>query len=159
MSTSYKEIFDKFIKKLKGDTQFFHYQNLTEDEINEIVEDHLISLLNRAIDELYNYGLPDFDFYDKDDALHVFNGELVKQEIALLTDLMYLSYIQEDVNKLKAFGLVFRTSEINALFSPANDRKTYLEMVASVKNKIVGSINNYYSRDRLTWKVKSIYGV
>ncbi|PAD70723.1 hypothetical protein CHH83_02650 [Bacillus sp. 7586-K] len=159
MSTSYSVIFDKFIKKLKGDTQFFHYQNLTEDEINEIVEDHLISLLNSAIDKLYNYGLPDFDFYDKDDSLQIFNGDLVRQEIALLTDLMYLSYIEEDANKLKAYGLIFRTSEINTLFSPANDRKTFMEMVKGIEENIIGSINNYYSRNRLTWKEKSIYGV
>lgn len=158
MKTEYQLIFDKFIKKLKGDKQFFNYRNLSEAEINEIVEDHLMSLLDRAIDRIYDFGSPDFDFYNRDDQLHQFNNELVKQEIALLSDLMYLAYLEEDRNKLKAVGLKFRTSEVNVLFSPANDRKTYLEMVDKVESNTINSVVNYLSRNRLTWKEKSIYG-
>lgn len=156
--TSYQVIFDKFIKKLKGDTQFFNYGNLTDAEINALVDDHLVALLNRAIDKLYSFGLPDINFYDKDDTTQNFNENLVPQEISLLVELMYLSYVEEDMNKLKSLGLVLRTSEINALFSPANDRKTYLDMVSKLENNIVNSINQYFARDRESWKLKSIYG-
>lgn len=158
MSTSYQVVFDKFIRRLKGDTQFFNYGNLTEAEINSLVEEHLLSLLDRAIDKLYNFGLPDFDFHARDNVTQVFNGTLVPQEVSLLSDLMYLAYVEEDVNRLKSLGLVLRTSEINALFSPANDRKTYLEMAAKLESNIINSINQYFSRDRYTWKLKSIYG-
>lgn len=158
MTTNYQVVFDKFIKKLKGDNQFFNYGNLSDFEINQMVEDHLISLLGRAIDKLYDSGLPDFDFYNKDDALQQFNDQLVPQEISLLSDLMYLAYLEEDRNKLKAFGLVFKTSEINTMFSPANDRKSYLDMLSSIENNILNSVANYLSRDRNTWKYKSLYG-
>ncbi|WP_299831228.1 hypothetical protein [uncultured Metabacillus sp.] len=158
MATDYQLVFDRFIRKLKGDKQFFNYgSELLESEVDEIINDHLNSLLNRAIDKLYEYGLPDFDFYDKDDTLQIFNGDLVKQEISLLSDLMYLSYFEEDINKLKAFGLRLRSSEINALFSPANDRKTFMEMVEKIEFNVVNSIANYLSRDRISWEIKSIY--
>lgn len=156
--TSYQVIFDKFIKKLKGDSQFFNYGNLTDEEINQLVDDHLLSLLESAIDKLYNFGLPDIDFHDRDNVAQIFNEDLVPQEISLLVDLMYLSYAEEDMNKLKSLGLVLRTSEINALFSPANDRKTYIEMLEKLESNVVDSINQYFSRDRKTWKMKSIYG-
>lgn len=155
MSTSYDPIFTKFIRKLKGDSQFFNYQNLSD---TEIVEEHLLSLLDRAIDKLYFYGMPDINFYDKDDISLTFNVDLVPQEISLLSDLMYLSYFEEDRNKLKAYGMQFKTSEINLMFSPANDRKTYMDMLSQIESGIVDSIINYFSRDRLTWKEKSIYG-
>ena len=158
MSTPYNVIFDKFIKKLHGDKSFFNYKGLSESEINDLVKEHLISLLNTSIDRLYTYGLPDFDFYDKNDTLQTFNGELVNQEVSLLSDLMYLAYFEEDKNKLRALGLVFKTSEINTVFSPANDRKTFLDMVKNIESKSINDINNYFARDRLTWQFKSVYG-
>ncbi|MED3562253.1 hypothetical protein [Bacillus xiapuensis] len=158
MATEYDVIFDKFIKKLKGDKQFFNYGNdLLDTDIDELVDQHLVSLLNRAIDKLYEQGLPDIDFYDKDDLLQSFNEDLTPQEIALLTDLMYLSYFEEDRNKLKAMGLFFRTSEIN-LFSPANERKSYMDMLSEIESSVLNSVTNYLSRDRKTWQYKSIYG-
>jgi hypothetical protein len=158
MSTPYNVIFDKFIKKLKGDTQFFNHGQLTDEQINILVNDHLLSLLNRSIDKIYEYGNPDFNFHDKDDESQQFNKELVKQEISLLSEIMYFSYAEEDRNKLKVMGTRFRTSEVNVLFSPANDRKTYLEMIAELEASINNSISNYFSRNRTTWQMKSIYG-
>ena len=157
MPTAYAVVTDKFIKKLKGDTSFFNYKNLTDAEIEALVEDHLTSLLNRAIDTIYLYGLPDFDFYDKDDDLQTFNGDLIPQEVSLLTDVMYFAYAEEDKNKLKVLGLTFRSSELN-VFSPANERKSFLDMIEKIEISVVNSISNYLSRDRLTWKLKSIYG-
>lgn len=158
METNYSLIFDKFISKIKGDAQFFNYTNLSDFEIDNLIEEHLISLLNRAIDKLYDCGMPDFDFFNKDDVSQKFNDQLVPQEISLLSDLMYLAYLEEDRNKLKAFGLIFRTSEINTMFSPANDRKSYIDMLSSIEIDILNAVSNYLSRDRKTWKFKSIYG-
>lgn len=155
--TNYDVIFDKFIKKLRGDTSIFNYKYLSEAEINELVEEHLTSLLSRAVDKIYECGLPDINLHDRDDVLQTFNDELVPQEIALLSDVMYICYLNEDLNKLKAVGTFFRTSEIE-MFSPANERKSYLSLVEKVEQDILNSIVNYLSRDRLTWNFKSIYG-
>lgn len=158
VNTPYSDVFDVFIRKLKNDTTFFQYRGLDEAEINEIVGEHLLSLLGRAIDKLYSYGLPDVDFYDRDDDFQTFNIELTKREIGLISDLMYLCYLEEDRNKLKAVGMRFRTSELNMLFSPANDRRTFMQLLESIELNLENSISNYFSRDRLTWEFKSIYG-
>jgi hypothetical protein len=158
MATSYDVVFDRFIKKLRGDLSFFNYTNLSEEQINEIVGSHLNSLLNRSIDKLYEFGLPDFDFYDKDDDLQQFNGDLVRQELSLLSELMFFHYCEEDINKLKPLGMFFRTSEIE-VFSPATERKSYMELLKTIESTVVNSISNYFSRNRLTWALKSIYGV
>lgn len=156
--TPYNLIFDKFIKKLKGDRQFFNYGELSEEQINELVNDHLLALLNRSIDMIYEYGNPDVDLHDKDDTTLNFKDELVSQEISLLSELMYFSYVEEDRNKLKVMEARFRTSEINVIHSPANERNSYLKMIAELELSIANSISNYLSRDRNTWKMKSIYG-
>lgn len=157
MNTDYQVIFDKFIKKLKGDNDFFNYKNMTETEIQQIVDDHLVSLLNASIDRLYTFGLPEINLYDKDDSLMTFNVELVPQEVSLLSEIMYLCHWDEERNKIKAFSMTFRNSELN-IFSPANERKTTLDLIEKLELNIVNSISNYFSRDRLTWKEKSIYG-
>lgn len=158
MATSFQPIFDKFIKKLRNDNQFFNYKNLTELEIEEMVNDHLNSLLDRGISKIYEYGIPDYDFYnEKDDTLQQFNEDLVRQEIALLTDLMYFSYIEESRNRLNSLGMTFRTSELNA-FSQANERDSMMKLISAVEDKANNSIENYLARDRITWEYKSIYG-
>lgn len=156
MATSYQLIFDKFIKKIKNDDQFFNYKNLSEEDIEQMINDHLNGLLNLSIDRIYEYGLPDVDLYDKNDELQQFNIDLVVQEISLLSDIMYLCYLEEDKNKLKVFCTFFRSSELNT-FSPSNERKSFLDMVKDIELDVINSISNYLSRDRLTWQFKSIY--
>ncbi len=157
MATSYESIiFKKFYKRLVNDKQFFNYQGLTEEQVQLLVQDHTLDLLNQAIDEIYKFGKPDVDFYDKDDVLLQFNFDLIPQEISLFVDLMYQKYFEEDRNKLKVFGLTFTSSELNVI-SPANERKTFLEMLDKLEKKNVNTIKDYLSRDRKTWRIKSIY--
>lgn len=157
MITSYEEVFERFLQRIKNDRDFFNYTGLSDEEVAELVNDHLNSLLNRAIDRIYEYGNPDFNFYDKDDDLQQFNNKLIPQEINLLADLMYASYANEELNKLKAFEITFRSSELN-VFSPANERKSKMEMVKDIEEKAIRNLNNYLARDRNTWEYKKIIG-
>lgn len=156
MSTSYEPIFDKFIKKLKNDDQFFSYKGMNAEELEDMLKDHLNSLLDRAVSYIYKFGKPEVNLYDKDDKLQTFGIDLVNQEIDLLADLMYTSYTQEQRNKIKAFGLTFKSSELN-VFSPANERKSTLDLIKGLEEESINSIQNYLSRDRKTWEYKSIY--
>ncbi len=156
MATSFEILFKKFYKRLVNDKQFFNYRGLDEEQVKLLVQDHSLDLLNQSIDEIFRYGKPDCDFYDKDDDLLQFNFELVHQEISLFVDLMYQKYFEEDKNKLKVFGLTFTSSELNVL-SPANERKTFLEMLDKLEKKNINTIKDYLSRDRKTWLHKSIY--
>lgn len=156
MSTPYDVVYEKFLKRLKNDSQFLNYKNVSEEEIEELVNEHLYNLLERAVDRLYDFGLPDIDFYNRNDEEKQFNEDLVPQEINLLADLMFLSYLDEDKNKLKAFEITFNSRELN-VFSPANNRNSFLNMISNIENQIINNIHNYYIRDRQTWKIKSIY--
>lgn len=156
MNTEYQVIFDKFIRKLKNDSTFMKYKGLTDIEIDQMVDEHSVSLLGRSVDRIYEYGLPDVDFYDRNDTLKTFNFSLIPQEIALLSDLMQLCYYEEDKNKLKVIEWNFRSNEVE-VFSPANNRDSFLKMIKDMEIRIVNSITNYLSRERDTWKLKSIY--
>jgi hypothetical protein len=156
LSTPYDVVYEKFLKRLKNDSQFLNYKNVSEEEIEELVNEHLYNLLERAVDRLYDFGLPDIDFYNRNDEEKQFNEDLVPQEINLLADLMFLSYLDEDKNKLKAFEITFNSRELN-VFSPANNRNSFLNMISNIENQIINNIHNYYIRDRQTWKIKSIY--
>lgn len=155
MGTPFSAIYDRFYKKLVNDKKFFNYNGLTENEIASLVKDHSFDLLLQAIQMIYENGKPDFDFYDKDDTLETFNKDLVKQEIDLLVEIMYFCYMREDVNKLHVLGLTFKGSELN-VFSSANERRTFLDMVNNMERTIKGLISNYLSRDRITWRIKTI---
>jgi hypothetical protein len=157
MATSYTPIYNKFYKKLVNDKKFFNYKGLSESEIIELVADHSLALLNEAIDYLYTFDKPTgIDFYNKDDILLQFNETLVSQEISLLAEIMMLFYIKEDINKIRVLGLTFSSKELN-LFSPANDRKTFLEMYSLLESKTNNKIINYFARNRKDWSFKSIY--
>ncbi|MGG1664527.1 hypothetical protein [Brevibacillus sp. NRS-1366] len=156
MATSYELLFEKFIGKIKNDDEFFNYSNLSETEIEEMINSHLTSLIDRSVGFIYKFGNPDIDLYDKDDELQQFNVDLVNQEVDLLTDIMYFTYIEEQRNKIKTFSLTFRSNELN-VFSPANERRTTLAMIEKVEVSTINSVQNYLARDRLTWKYKSIY--
>ncbi|GAA4880603.1 hypothetical protein GCM10023310_71030 [Paenibacillus vulneris] len=157
MGTSFKPIFDKFIKKLKNDDQFFSYKDMPDSEIEEMVQSHLNSLLDRGVSYIYKFGNPDIDLYSRDEELQVFEEDLVNQEIDLLADLMYMSYVQEQRNRIKTFGITYKSSELN-VFSPANERKSTLEMIKTIEDASDSAVQNYLARDRQTWNYKSIYG-
>lgn len=156
MGTLYQPIHDKFIKKLKNDDSFFNYKDLTDAEIVEQVKDHLDSLLDLAVSFIYKYGNPDINFYDKNDDAQTFVPTLVNQEIDLLRDLMYFSYVEQDRNIVKAMGTSYTSSELKE-FSPANERNSYLKMLEKLESTCINSVENYIARDRLTWNYKSIY--
>ncbi len=158
MATSYETIFNRFYKQLVKDNKFFKYSDtLTEAEKQELIKDRTIDLLNQAIDMLYEYDVPQVDFYDKDDTLQVFNFDLINQEIPLLVKLMRYKYFEEDKNLLHAVQVNFKSSELNIL-SPANERSTTVKMIDDIKTDCENAINHYFSMNRSTWTPKSIYG-
>jgi len=150
MATSYDVVFKPFYEKIKGDKLYFIG---TDPEI----ESQSIELLKRAINIIYKYGNPDFNFYNTDDSLKQFNEDLVPQEVELLADLMYEARKMESKNLLDYQGLTFTSKELN-IFSPANERDSVIKMINGISQQNVGSINNYLARDRVTWKYKSMYG-
>jgi hypothetical protein len=154
--TSYKIIIDKFIKQLK-DPDFLYYAELSDDEVNRLVEDDSVDLINQAVDELMFNGEGEYqvNFFDKDDILQQFNFTLNSMEIALIVNLMIEKYYERNKVKLKAFENFFSTKELNT-FSPANERDSYIEMCNDIESKNRIKINKYKSIDRETGKLKEL---
>lgn len=153
--TSYIPIFTRFLKKIKEDKEFLNYGDLPEEEQKELVADHLIDLLNQAVDEIYDNCNPEVDMYDKDDGLQQFNIDLVNREISLIINIMRQKYFEEDENKLKVFGAVFSNSELNVL-SPAHERDSFINFLDGLRQENKRRISNYVNRNRATGELKGL---
>lgn len=155
MSTLYKKIYDPFYDRLEKDETFIDYINLTEQECIDLAKERSHSYLTEAISELTSNCTPDINFEDYDDDLEVISEDLTKKEIKLLVDIMFKIYMERDVPKLHVFALYLTPNELNT-FSPANERKSYLDLIKGLQDGIDKSIDNYSSTDRLTGKRKII---
>jgi len=76
----------------------------------------------------------------------------------MLTNLMVQQHLYRDIMKLKIYNSYFTTQEVR-IFSPANDRKTFVDMFRDIEDRNIKEIKSYNSRDRLTGSLKSYSGV
>lgn len=155
MSTSYETIYNSFFDRVEKDDTFVDYINLTDVECMELAQKRAHAYLIEAISELTSKCTPDINFKDYDDDLEVINEDLTVNEINLLADIMFKIYMARDIPKLHVFSLNFTPSEMN-VFSPANERKTYIELIEKLQADVDRAIDNYVSTDRITGKRKGI---
>lgn len=155
--TPYSNLRNRFIRKIKGDKEFFCYGNVTEEQLEEIINLRANELLDDSVNDIQlkiSFS-QDVNFLDKDDTLEQFNFKLTSIEEDLLSDLMVCKYFDEETVKLKAMQK-YLGSDIK-VFSPARERKTFLEMVNYKHRKFLSKLDDYNSRDRLTGKVLLAY--
>ena len=154
-TTSFDKITSRLLKKNEKDKDFFEYYNLSVSEVQSIVMEQAVGYLYDAIDLLTSKCEPDTDFYDYDEELLQFNFELTQREIGLLSSLMYEVYFERDEALLKAFKIRMTPSDLNQ-FSPANERKSFEDMLQRIKDENTNKIAKYVSTDRNTGKRKMI---
>jgi hypothetical protein len=156
MSTTFDLMRNRFYKRIEKDKDFFTHYNVTTEEAIQLAETQATEYIIEAIDKLTDIYTPkDVDFYDFDDTIEIFNFDLTKKEIGLLVGLMYEVYFERDLVLLKAFKIAMTPSDLNQ-FSPASERKTFSEMVESIKQDNIVKIDNYSSVDRITGERKVI---
>ena len=154
-TTSFDKITSRLLRKIEKDKDFFEYYNLSVSEVKSIVMEQAVGYLYDAIDLLTSKCEPDTDFYDYDEELLQFNFELTQREIGLLSSLMYEVYFERDEALLKAFKIRMTPSDLNQ-FSPANERKSFEDMLQRIKDENTNKIAKYVSTDRNTGKRKMI---
>ena len=67
-------------------------------------------------------------------------------------------YFDRDLCLLKAFKIAMTPTDLNQ-FSPASERKTFMDMLNEIKTENMRKISQYSSVDRITGQKKSIdYG-
>jgi hypothetical protein len=147
---------NRFYKRIEKDKDFFTHYNVTTAEAIQLAEIQANGYIIDAIDKLTDIYTPkDINFYDIDETLEMFNFDLTKKEVGLLVGLMYEAYFERDLVLLKAFKIAMTPSDLNQ-FSPSAERKTFAEMVESIKEDNIVKIDNYSSVDRITGERKVI---
>lgn len=154
IKTPYQDVITKFIKKIKQDVKFFMYNGLTEQQIEDIVRERSLEFLDSACDEIEPQ-LDQLVLSNRDDSLEVFNDQLTRIEIDTISDMMKVIYMREPLIKLKEFQK-YLGNDIKA-WSPNEERKTYLELLNDIEDKMQVKIDKCNSVDRITGKPRSLY--
>ena len=152
MATSYEDVIEKFYRKIKQDKDYFCINDLTEYEFNQLLNERSVELLDDAVNELQLLVSvnQDVDFQKRDEIMEEWKFNLTAIEQDLISDLMVVKYFDEELIKLKAMQK-YLGSDIN-VFSPAHERKTYLQMVEYKHKTFESKLSKYNTRDRLTGK-------
>ena len=160
--TTYEELYTPFFNRIEKDATFFSYYNLTEEEALEIAKSRAKNYLNEAITIWERNCTLDIEII-LDDELEEISADLTHNEINLIADLMYEVYISRDIVTLKSMVNALTSTDLKMLHSPANERKTFMDMYNTLKSNNEVAMSNYNGRNRLTGKRKVIdyaqYGI
>lgn len=157
MSTLWTDVYVVFFKKIEKDADFFSYNNVSPEDALDIAKERANGYIKEAIAKLTLNCTPDIDFNDVGKGVDgdFFNADLTNVEIDLLASLMREKLFDKDLSLLKAFETRFSPKDLT-VFSPANERKTFTDMIRDVTKDNLTAISQYGSRDRLTGKLKMI---
>lgn len=163
--TAFSDVINAFYHYIEKDVDFFQYFELDEDECMEVAGQRAGVLLEEAISYLcrkliienvfshtelvhsedWEYGQDEED----NDAYMAFTETLTNTEINLLVKAMFLMYLQRDLTVLRTFHGVMTSSDLN-MYSPANERKTFVAMVQQYEDNLKVEISEYQMVDRTT---------
>lgn len=153
MATSFDAVNNIFYDLVEADCDFFHYYGLSPSESKLLAQQRADSCLTQAATKLSAENATDIDFSDFDTERREFAADLTVAEIDLLAHLQYERYLYRDFATLRANATRFTSSE-QTVFSPANDRKTFLAMFEAVRSYNMNAVNRYIGRDRITGQRK-----
>lgn len=148
-NTPFEEVNEIFFRKVEEDRNFFNYFNLTEAEALQLAEDRATSFLREASARLNLEVSNGIDFTNWDLEKQEWNFVLTDVEKYLIASIQFEIYLSRNIARLKAFELNFVPSDLN-VFSPANDRTSFMNMYQDIKSENQAMIDNYKSKDRLT---------
>ena len=147
--TAFEDVINAFYHYIENDVDFFDYFEFDEDECMEVAGQRAVVLLNEATSYLSRKMIIESVFSTYDSDADAFTETLTNAEINLLVKVMFLVYLQRDITKLRTFHGVMTSSDLN-MYSPANERKTFIEMVQKYEDGLAVEISEYQMRDRTT---------
>lgn len=148
-TTKFEEVNDIFFHKVEEDGKFFNYFNLSEAESIALATERATSFLREAAARLNLQVGNGINFLDWDIEKQEWLFELTDVEKYILASLQFEIYLSRNIARLRAFELNFVPADLN-VFSPANDRTSFINMYKEVKAENEALIDNYKSKDRLT---------
>lgn len=155
MGTSYSVPIEAFYHRIEKDREFFNYFNLSEEEAMAIAKERALAYMDESLAKVALDCHPSIDFANRDDTSEVFNFDLNKNEIVLISSLMYQSYLERDIPYLKSLSVNYTPTELR-VFDPSNARSTYLDMCKYVCAQNDSLMDAYRSTDRVTGAYKTI---
>ena len=155
MATEWSDIYQLFFDEIQKDPDFFMYNNVDPTEALEIATSRAKGYLIESVSELILSCTPDIDFTDFNATTESFTPTLTFTEKDILAKLMFKKFLDKDMVLLKALSNSLSPKDMN-VFSPANERRTFTDMLKILENKNTKMIKSYASRDRLTNKLKQI---
>lgn len=163
--TAFSDVINAFYHYIEKDVDFFQYFELDEDECMEVAGQRAGVLLEEAISYLcrkliienvfshteivHSEDWEDGQDEEDGDAYMAFTETLTNTEINLLVKAMFLMYLQRDLTVLRTFHGVMTSSDLN-MYSPANERKTFVAMVQQYETDLKVEISEYQMFDRTT---------
>lgn len=157
--TAFSDVIAAFYHYIENDVDFFHYFELDEEECMEVAGQRAEVLLNEAISYLCRKLVVESVFSNVVDVVVEENGrqltykafaeKLNNMEINLVVKAMFLCYLQRDLTVLRTFHGVMTSSDLN-MYSPANERKTFVDMVQKYEEDLKIEISDYQLYDRQT---------
>lgn len=157
MATDRALVRERFCDRIESDSTFFqYYGDLTDDEIQELADERANAYIKEAVTILRRKSGTELTFAI-DEVADEFVDDLTDEEIQLIGgDLAFEVYIARDIAKMKTRINTFTSTDLKALHSPANERKSFMDMYAALKEENLAKILDYTARDRITGKFKSV---
>lgn len=157
MATDRALVRQVFFDRIESDSTFFQlYGTLTDGQKQAIMDERANTLINEAIIMLKRKYETEIDFAVDDEA-DEFTDDLTQEEILLIGgDLALEAYIGRDIAKMKTRINTFTSSDLKALHSPANERKSFMDMYKQLQQENQAKIADYASRNRTTGKFISV---
>lgn len=155
---SYDTIYEMFFDLIEKDKDFFQYNNISEVDATDIAKQRANRYLKEALSYL-SLNCPidkcGVDFTDFNDEISVINCDFKYNELDIIANVMYERYLFREFSKLRAQANRFISKDFN-VFSPANERVSFLNMYKDIKNSVNILIDHYLSIDRETGKSKTL---
>lgn len=157
MATDRALVRQAFYDRIESDKTFFNYYgDLSETEIEDLANERVNTYIREAVVMLKRKCEPSITF-SMDETTDKFTDTLTSEEILLIGgDLAFEVYIGREIAKMKTRINTFTSSDLKALHSPANERKSFMDMYESIRAENQVKIADYASRDRSTGKFVSV---
>jgi len=157
--TAFDDVVQAFYHYIENDVDFFNYFELTEEQSIAVAKQRALILLGEAISYLKRKLIVENVFSNVEEVIDdsgeevvtymAFTEMLTDVEINLLVKAMFLMYLQRDITVLRTFHGVMTSSDLN-MYSPANERKTFMAMVQQYEDNLKIEITEYAMLDRIT---------
>ncbi len=155
MGTPFLEPINRFLRRIEEDRDFFQYFHLSDDEALALARQRARNYLEDAIDRMMMDGRPSVDLTDIDEGSFSFNIELTRNEVFLLSSLMYEYYLDKDISRIKTMNVNYTGTELR-VFDPSNARSSFLQLYENVQRQNEKLLDTYRNVDRETGDFISI---